>query len=71
MLNEEIYKRLLCKHGRENMKIFSEMMRDMYLLRTQSPPPKLDDAYELHFWSLKNINLNINTNEDGTDRENI
>lgn len=71
MLNQEIYNRLLLKHGMEKMKVFSEIIRDMYLLRTQDPPPKLDDAYDLHFWSLKNIHLNINTHEDGTDRENI
>lgn len=71
MLNQEIYNRLLETYGKENMKLFTQMIAEMYFLRTQDPPPIMDDLYDLHFWKLKNVNLNINTHEDGTDRENI
>lgn len=71
MLNEEIYKALLALYGKEKMEIFIEIVRQMFYLRIQDPPPKQDDVYDLHYWSLKDINQNINTNEDGTDRKSI
>lgn len=68
MLNEEIYKTMTEVYGKELMIKFSDMAAFMYSLRVLDPPPAMDDLYDQHFWKLKSIHLNINTNEDGTDR---
>lgn len=71
MLNEEIYQELCKKYTKEQVQTFTEIITDMYQMKADDidPPPTQGDLYELHFWKLKNIHLNINTNEDGTDRQ--
>lgn len=71
MLNEEIYQELCKLYTREDMKLFTAIITDLYDIRANciNPPPTQGDLYELHFWKLKNIHLNITTNEDGTDRQ--
>jgi len=71
MLNEEIYRELCKLYTKEEMQIFTTIICDMYRIRIDDMEPEeaMLNTYEHHFWKLKNININIHTNEDGTDRQ--
>jgi uncharacterized protein with ParB-like and HNH nuclease domain len=71
MMNEEIYQKLLKIYGKQKMQVFTEIVAELFKQRCNEEWVDENDMYDLHFWKLKNIHLNINTNEDGTDRQTV
>lgn len=68
MTNEEIYQKLLSSYGEEKMGQFASMMAK-WCTYCYLDHPTFDNAYDLEYWTLKDINHIIKREYDTGQRK--